>query len=65
MIIYENMILKVMFYHQLKVVNEHQIVITMKNYTLIIKGNGLFIHFFEKTEMHIAGEIEEVDFSYD
>lgn len=60
MFYFEAGILKITNYSSLKVLNEKEVVFIMKNYRLEIRGENIFISFFERYEVHIQGQIIDI-----
>ena len=54
-------IVKIQNYQRLLSVNDYEIIILVFNKKIKIKGNNLFINYFEKEEINIKGNISNIE----
>ena len=54
-------IVKIQNYQKLLSVNDYEIIILLFNKKIKIKGNNLFINYFEKEEINIKGNISNIE----
>lgn len=61
MFIYENGVLKILYYRNLTHIESSEITIYFSSFILLIKGHDLRVAFFEKNELHVIGNIKAIE----